>query len=56
MGSGTGDRIKGRVKQAIGSLTGDRTQKREGQVDEKAGDLKDAAEDLIDKGNRRLKR
>ena len=50
------DEAKGRAKQAAGDLTGDDDLRREGKVDEKAGqakdkvgDVKDKAEDVIDK-------
>lgn len=56
MGSGTADRAKGRIKQAIGSLTGDRKQKREGEIEETAGDVKDTASDLVDRAKRKLTR
>ena len=50
------DQAKGRVKEAVGSLTDDKDLKREGQRDrlageakEKVGDIKDKVEDVIDK-------
>ena len=50
------DQAKGRVKQAVGDLTGDDNLKAEGQADESAGKVKDVlqgvedkAEDLVDK-------
>jgi uncharacterized protein YjbJ (UPF0337 family) len=49
------EQAKGKVKQAVGDLTGDEKLRREGKVDdasgsakEKVGDLKDKAEDTID--------
>ena len=42
--SGTVDKAKGRIKEAAGALTGDRKLKREGQIDQAAGDVKDAAD------------
>ena len=49
------DQFKGKVKQAVGDLTGDEDMKKEGKVDEKAGrakelleEVEDKAEDLID--------
>lgn len=49
------DQTKGRVKEAVGSLTGDTDLKREGQTDrlagvakEKLGHTKDKVEDVID--------
>ena len=50
------DQAKGRVKQAVGDLTGDDKLKSEGKADEAAGDAKkfvkdvaDKADDLVDK-------
>ena len=55
------DQAKGRVKEAVGSLTDDNDLKREGQADrlageakEKVGDIKDKAEDVIDKVKEKL--
>jgi uncharacterized protein YjbJ (UPF0337 family) len=49
------DQVKGKVKQAVGDLTGNKDLKKEGKADENAGkvkefldDIKDKAEDLID--------
>jgi uncharacterized protein YjbJ (UPF0337 family) len=49
------DEAKGRAKQAVGDVTGDDDLRREGKVDEKAGQAKDKvgaakdkAEDVID--------
>lgn len=47
--SGTADRAKGRIKEAFGALTGDRKLKREGRIDQTAGDVKDAAEKAVDR-------
>ena len=47
--SGTADKAKGRVKEAVGALTGDRKLKREGKLDQAAGSVKDAAERAVDK-------
>jgi uncharacterized protein YjbJ (UPF0337 family) len=54
MGDGTKDDLKGRVKEAGGSLTGDDSLKNEGKVDrasgtvkDKVGDAADAAKDLV---------
>ena len=50
------DQVKGKVKQAVGDLTGNEDLKKEGKADEKAGEVKeflgdvqDKAEDLVDK-------
>jgi uncharacterized protein YjbJ (UPF0337 family) len=48
--SGADDKIKGRLKQAVGDLTGDDELRREGKVDEIAGKAKDA----IDKVKRKI--
>ena len=50
------DQAKGKIKQAVGDLTDNEDLKREGKLDEKAGEakellenVKDKAEDLVDK-------
>jgi uncharacterized protein YjbJ (UPF0337 family) len=55
------DQAKGRIKQAAGDLTDNKDLKKEGQVDENAGkvkefleDTKDKAEDVVDKVKDRL--
>ncbi len=40
--SGTTDKIKGRVKEAIGALTDDDSLKAEGKLDQKTGKIKDS--------------
>ena len=40
------DKIKGKVKQAEGGLTGDRSKQAEGVIDEKKGQIKEAVEDI----------
>ncbi len=40
------DKAKGRIKQAAGSLTGDKKLQQEGQVDEAKGRVKGAFEDM----------
>jgi uncharacterized protein YjbJ (UPF0337 family) len=47
--SGTVDKGKGRVKQALGDLTDDDSLKNEGKVDETSGKIKDAADSAVDK-------
>jgi uncharacterized protein YjbJ (UPF0337 family) len=49
MGDGAKDDAKGRVKEAGGSLTGDKSLKREGKVDKASGKVKDAIGDVSDK-------
>ena len=40
------DKTKGRIKQAVGDLTGDKKLKREGELDELKGTAKSAVKDL----------
>jgi uncharacterized protein YjbJ (UPF0337 family) len=56
MSTGTGDKAKGRVKEAAGALTGDEKLKSEGKVDQLAGKLKDAVETVVDKVKETLNR
>jgi uncharacterized protein YjbJ (UPF0337 family) len=46
--SGTTDDLKGRVKEAAGSLTDDDDMKREGKTDRAAGSVKDKLEGAKD--------
>jgi uncharacterized protein YjbJ (UPF0337 family) len=43
------DKMKGRVKEAAGALTNDKTLKAKGKVDQLAGKAKDAAETAVEK-------
>jgi uncharacterized protein YjbJ (UPF0337 family) len=54
MGSKT-DKIKGRIKEAVGALT-DNDLKREGQRDQAVGELKEAAESAAEKVKDKVKR
>jgi len=47
--SGTTDKIKGRVKEAVGAVTGNERLKQEGRIDQAAGKMKKVAERVIDK-------
>jgi uncharacterized protein YjbJ (UPF0337 family) len=47
--SGTTDKIKGRVKEAVGALTNDKRLKNEGKVDQASGAIKDSIEKVVDK-------
>jgi uncharacterized protein YjbJ (UPF0337 family) len=47
--SGTSDKIKGRVKEAVGALTNDRKLKTQGKLDQASGAIKDGVERAIDK-------
>ncbi len=49
MASGTMEKMKGRVKEAAGVLSGDKKLKREGQIDQTVGKVKESAERAIDK-------
>jgi len=56
MTSGKTDQLKGRVKEAAGALTGDRTLKREGKIDQAAGKAKDTITRAADKVKRTINR
>lgn len=47
--NGKTDELKGRVKEAVGSLTNDQKLKREGRIDQTVGKTKQKADQLIDK-------
>jgi uncharacterized protein YjbJ (UPF0337 family) len=49
MSDGSIDTAKGRVKEAAGDLTGDKSLKNEGKVDRAAGAIKDKVGDAADK-------
>lgn len=49
MGSGTVDKMKGRIKEAAGSLLDDEKLKREGEADQLIGKAKDTAEKIVEK-------
>ena len=60
---GKSDQVKGRVKEAVGSLTDDKALKAEGKTDRVAGEIKekvegakDKIENVVDKGKGALKR
>jgi uncharacterized protein YjbJ (UPF0337 family) len=55
MGSTT-DKIKGRVKEAVGVLTDNDRLKREGQTDQVVGEVKETAEKVQDKVKRVVKK
>jgi uncharacterized protein YjbJ (UPF0337 family) len=48
MSSGTSDKIKGRVKEAVGVLTDDQKLKDEGKLDQATGKIKKAVDRVID--------
>jgi uncharacterized protein YjbJ (UPF0337 family) len=49
MGEGATDKIKGRVKETAGAVTGDDKLKREGKIDRGAGTVKDKVGETADK-------
>jgi len=49
MSGGKTDELKWRVKEDAGALTGDEKMKREGQVDQTVGKVKQKADEIIDK-------
>jgi len=49
MSDGTIDNAKGKVKEAAGDLTDDKSLKNEGKVDKAAGSVKDAIGGIADK-------
>ena len=49
MASGTMEKVKGRIKEAAGALSGDAKLKREGRIDQAVGKVKQSAEKVIDK-------
>lgn len=53
--SGTTDKIKGRVKEAVGALTDDQRLKDEGRLDQTTGKIKKAVERVIDKAKKTVK-
>ena len=52
MSSATTDKIKGRVKEAVGVVTDNQRLKNEGRADQAAGKVKKAVERVIDKAKR----
>jgi len=56
MSSGTIDKMKGRVKEAVGALVGDNRLKQEGKGDQLVGKAKDIAEKMVDTAKNVVKR
>ncbi|HEY4276732.1 MAG TPA: CsbD family protein [Conexibacter sp.] len=56
MAEGNVDKAKGRVKEAAGDLTGDKSLKREGKVDRTSGSVKEKVSDATDKVKDAVKR
>ena len=48
MGSGSSDKARGRVEEAVGALTDDPELKRRGRVNQTAGKVKDATDKVVD--------
>lgn len=44
--TGTGDKVKGAIKEAVGKVTGDRRTEAEGKTDRTKGEVKDTAHDV----------
>jgi len=55
MSSGTGDKVKGRIKEAAGALAGDEKLKNEGKVDQLAGKVKNSVERVVEKARELVK-
>jgi uncharacterized protein YjbJ (UPF0337 family) len=49
MASGTADKAKGAVKEAVGKVTGDKRTEAEGKTDQVKGKVKNAADDVAEK-------
>ncbi len=52
MSTATTDKIKGRVKEAVGVVTDNQRLKNEGRADQAAGKVKQAVESVIDKAKK----
>jgi uncharacterized protein YjbJ (UPF0337 family) len=48
MGSGSSDKARGRVEEAVGALTDDPELKRRGRINQTAGKVKDATDKVVD--------
>ena len=48
MSTPTTDKIKGRIKEAAGALTGDERLKREGRIDQATAEVKEGLEKIVD--------
>ena len=47
--AGKTDQVKGKAKEAVGDLTGDKDLKSEGKADRQAGEVKEKVDEAIDK-------
>jgi uncharacterized protein YjbJ (UPF0337 family) len=52
MSSGTSDKIKGRVKEAVGAVTDNPRLKQEGRRDQAVGKVKETVDRVIDKAKK----
>jgi len=52
--SGNTKKVKGRAKQAVGAITGDKELQQEGRNDERVGDLENKVDDVTDAVNDKL--
>jgi uncharacterized protein YjbJ (UPF0337 family) len=52
--SGNARRAKGRAKQAVGAITGDKDLQKEGRSDERVGDLENKVDDVTEAVNDKL--
>ena len=52
MASGKSEKVKGRVKEAAGALTGDKKLKRKGLVDQAVGNIKQMVEEACRDGGK----
>jgi uncharacterized protein YjbJ (UPF0337 family) len=53
--SGTADKIKGRLKEAVGVLTDDQRLKNEGKLDQTVGKIKQTVEHVVDNAKKAVK-
>jgi len=53
---GTGDELKGKVKEGVGKLTGDDSKEAEGKLDQVKGNVKQGIADAKDKINDAVKK
>jgi uncharacterized protein YjbJ (UPF0337 family) len=49
MASGTGDKLKGAIKEGAGAVSGDRRTEAEGKTDKVKGNLKNAGDNVTEK-------
>jgi uncharacterized protein YjbJ (UPF0337 family) len=54
--TGETDQAKGRIKKAVGELTGDEDLKREGDIDKASGKVKEATEKVAERARRAVRK